>query len=177
MELYEIMQSDTQHPASMFSDEASFSFWVADTQKSLVRFCRQFVGDWCEAEDIAQDAYLRAWEKRDTFKSGCSPLTWQMAIARRLCLDRLRTSKRIKLVPLDERDAALPQDVETKADVQCALAKLTADDRAILYLRVSEELPFEEIGRILNITPAASRKRFERAKQRFEAVYGGNIHE
>jgi RNA polymerase sigma-70 factor (ECF subfamily) len=160
-------------PRGAFADEAAFDGWVRETQKSLVRFCRQMVDDWAEAEDMAQEAYLRAWEKRGSFKGGCSLLTWQMAIARRVCLDRLRRQKRVKLIPLDERDAAPSPDTETKADVQRALAKLNADDRAVLYLRAGEGLPFEEAGKALGCSAAACRKRYERAKQRFEAAYGG----
>jgi RNA polymerase sigma-70 factor (ECF subfamily) len=158
---------------SAFSSDAGFDDWVRETHKPLIRFCRQFMGDWAEAEDMAQEAYIRAWQKRGSFKGGSSLLTWLMAIARRVCLDRLRSLKRVQLVPFDERSAAPDHDAETKADVQCALAKLDADDRAILYLRAGEELPFEEIARVLGKTPAACRKRYERAKLRFEAAYGG----
>ena len=154
-------------------DQIEFNAWVAETQKSVIRFCRQFVGDWAEAEDMAQEAYLRAWEKRGGFRGESSRLTWQLAIARRVCLDRLRAQKRGERTPLDERQAAPAPDVETALDVQRALLRLGPDDRTILYLRVQEELSFEEIGEILRRTPAACRKRYERAKERFKAIYNG----
>ena len=153
-------------------DRAEFDAWVDTTRKSVIRFCRQFVGDWAEAEDMAQEAYLRAWEKRHGFRGESARLTWLLAIARRVCLDRLRTQKRRDLPLLDEEQHASPApDVETMVDVRRALAKLGPDDRTILYLRVQEELPFGEIGQILRRSPAACRKRYERAKQRFEAAY------
>ena len=156
-----------------FADKSDFDNWVIETQKPLIRFCRQMVGNWAEAEDMAQEAYIRAWEKRAGFKGGCSLLTWQTAIARRVCLDYLRRQKRVRIIPLDERAAAPSPDIEIKADVQSALAKLSADDRAVLYLRAGQEQPFEEISRVLKRSPAACRKRYERAKQKFEAAYGG----
>jgi RNA polymerase sigma-70 factor (ECF subfamily) len=154
-------------------DEAAFNEWVTKTQKALVRFCRQFVGDWSEAEDMAQEAYIRAWQKRSSFKGTSSLLTWQMSIARRVCLDRLRNRKRMSLMPLDERDITPECNIITKVDVQCALEKLNPDDRIILYLRVGEDMPFEEIAKLLGQTASTCRKRFERAKSRFEAAYSG----
>ena len=153
-------------------NEAEFTQWVKATQKSLVRFCRQIVNNWAEAEDMAQEAYIRAWQKRSSFKGESSLLTWQMAIARRVCLDYLRSSKR-NLLLLDKQDITSIIDIDTKIDVQNALAKLKADDRIILYLRTGEELPFEEIAMVLGKNPAACRKRYERAKQKFEAAYSG----
>jgi RNA polymerase sigma-70 factor (ECF subfamily) len=156
-----------------FSDEASFIEWVKGTQKALVRFCRQFVGDWHEAEDAAQEAYMLAWQKRGSFKGVSSLLTWQMAIARRVCLDRLRSRKKVDIVQLDERDTAREIDIDTIIDVRQTLNKMSIDDRVILYLRVGEDMPFDEIAKVLGRTAAACRKRFERAKLRFEAAYSG----
>ena len=170
---------DTYPPAmpetvrGIFLDRADFGRWVTETHKPLIRFCRQMVGDWAEAEDMAQEAYLHAWRKQGGFKGECSPLTWLMAIARRVCLDHLRRRKRDGAVGLDERRAASSPDSDARADVQSALTKLNAEDRAVLYLRVEYGLPFGEAGRVLGCGAAACRKRFERAKKRFEAAYGG----
>jgi len=164
---------DQTEEIGAFAGKAAFNDWIQITQKPLVRFCRQFVNDWSEAEDMAQEAYMRAWQKRYSFKGKSSLLTWQMAIARRVCLDYLRSMKRITLIPLDKHDTAPGNDIETRVDVQQALNKLSANDRIILYLRVGEDLPFEEIAQVLDQTAATCRKRFERAKQRFETAYSG----
>ena len=164
-----ILQAHTE----VFADIESFNGWVAETQKPLIRFCQQYLNCWAEAEDAAQEAFLRAWRKRDTFKGNSSLLTWQMAIARRVCLDRLRWFKRTFTVPLDEQRnlTAEPMFCEVNMDVQRTLETLSAEDRGILYLRVHEDLSFEEICCILNLSPAACRKRYERAKKRFKEVY------
>ena len=155
------------------ADEASFSVWVTATQKALVRFCRQFVGDWHEAEDMAQEAYLLAWLKRGSFKGKSTLLTWQMSIARRVCLDRLRKRRRADLIPHDERDIALENEIDEKIDIQRTLEKLSADDRAILYLRIGEEMQFDDIAKVVGRAASTCRKRFERAKHKFEAAYNG----
>jgi len=154
-----------------FESEAAFNCWVKTTQKSLVRFCRQFVNDWNEADDMAQEAYIRAWQKQSSFRGKSSLITWQMAIARRVCLDYLRKTKKMTTVQLNEHDTALANDIDTTIDVQRALQKLSEDDRVVLYLRTGEELSFDDIAQILALTAAACRKRYERAKSRFEAIY------
>ena len=157
-----------------FDKQSSLDDWVKETQMPLIRFCRQFVGDWAEAEDMAQETYIRAWQKRGSFKGNASLLTWHMAIARRVCLDHLRRIRRAKQTPIDEKICVTHlSDIETKVDVHNALAQLSADDRAILYLRTGEELSFDEIAQILGRGSATCRKRYERAKQRFEVAYNG----
>ena len=154
-------------------NQNSLDDWVKETQMPLIRFCRQFVGDWAEAEDMAQETYIRAWQKRGSFKWNASLLTWLMAIARRVCLDHLRRTQREKQRPIEKNYLTHPRDIERKVDVQSALAKLNADDRGILYLRTGEELSFDEIAQVLGKSPAACRKRYERAKERFKAAYSG----
>jgi len=176
MEICETVEIVGMHGA--FADEAAFDTWVRQTQKPLVRFCRQFVGGWAEAEDMAQQAYLKAWEKRVSFRGKSSLLTWQMAIARRVCLDFIRRRKTVELVSLEDGEVARRSEFtnrssDTCADVRQTLSELNADDRAILYLRVGEEMPFGEVARVLHCTPAAARKRYERAKVRFETIYSG----
>jgi len=158
---------------SVFSDENTYEAWVAATQKQLIRFCVQIINSWSEAEDMAQETYIRAWQKRSSYKGTASILTWHMAIARRVCIDRLRSLKRMKTVELDALNSTTDYCINTKIDVDRALQKLTADERIILYLRVGEDLPFEEIAKILNRTPAACRKRFQRSKEKFESIYNG----
>lgn len=162
---------------SVLKSEAAFSEWVLTTQKVLIRFCRQIVGDWIEAEDMVQEAYIRAWQKRDSYKGASSLLTWQMAIARRVCIDRLRSRKKVVFIPLDERDASTEHDVDTRIDVQRTLEKLDINDRLILYLRIGEDLPFEDISHALGRSVATCRKKYERAKKRFEIIYSGNAQE
>ena len=169
----EVDTGDQDDVSGVFSDETVFNDWIQKTQMAVVRFCRQFVDDWSEAEDVAQEAYIRAWQKRNSFKGKSSLLTWQMAIARRVCLDYLRSRKRLTLLPLDESTAAPEHSIDTQIDVQKALYKLNANDRIILYLRVGEDMSFDETAQVLGKKAAACRKQYERAKERFEAVYNG----
>lgn len=169
----ESMQTVPVETGGSLDDEESFTRWVAATQKSLIRFCRQFVGNWHDAEDIAQEAYIRAWRKRGGFRGESSKLTWLMAIARRASLDFLRRNNKPDALPLDEHDSATENNINTILDVQMALKRLTADDRMILYLRIGEDMPFNDIAKVLGRTVSTCRKRFERAKGKFSTEYYG----
>jgi len=157
----------------VFSDEDTYKTWVTETRKQLIRFCFQIINNWSEAEDLAQETYIRAWQKRSSYRGDASVLTWHIAIARRVCIYRLRKLKRMKTNELNVFNSTPDYCIDTKIDVDRALQKLGADEKIILYLRVGEDLPFEEIAKILNRTPNACRKRFQRAKEKFKLTYSG----
>jgi RNA polymerase sigma-70 factor (ECF subfamily) len=93
-------------------DRQAFDMLYRHTSRKLYGVCRRVLKDEAEAEDALQEVYIRIWNKADRFAaSDLSPISWLVAIARNLCIDRLRARK-----PVVADDEAVAQVVDTAPD-------------------------------------------------------------
>jgi RNA polymerase sigma-70 factor, ECF subfamily len=141
---------------------------------SVHRYALFLCGDRTQAEDIVSETFVRVWGARDRVELP-TVRTYLLAIARNVFLQGLRQRRRE--APLDEAlsDPAPRADAshEISAELDRALAALAAlpeIDRTALLLRVDEELGYDEIAAILNITPVAARVKVHRARARLAAI-------
>ena len=130
------------------------------------RYLFGMCGDWHAAEDLAQDAMLRAWQKRDSFDGRSGMRTWLFAIARNAWLGQLRRRKTAVVIgPMisDEIaiDATPPHAAMARAELAAAvgkaMAKLPPEQREALAMRESEGLTFDQIAQVIG-APAATVK-------------------
>jgi RNA polymerase sigma-70 factor (ECF subfamily) len=119
--------------------------------------CRMLRGDGHRAEEIVQDALLAVWVKRALYQSGRPFKPWLYAIAVNGCRSEFR-SRRWDFDDLPETDppapdgdptAGLPAG-ETSALVSAALDRLPPQQRAVVMMRIWEDLPYSEIARVLD---------------------------
>lgn len=107
------------------------------------------LSDKSAAEDVLQDTFVRVFTMARTYTPGRNGRAWVYAIARNLCLDRLRAAKRTATQPGTEEDAE--QDVAAMdfigdVELRDALAKLDGDLRQIVLLHLAAGLKFREIA-------------------------------
>lgn len=132
----------------------------------LARFVFVRIGDQTEAEDIAQEVFLKALESLDSYKERGAPMqTWLFKIARNLVIDHLRKVARRKAVPIDTvqiQDTTKPEEiVETRLQVEKlseALKQLTPAQREVIHLRLWGGLTSAEVGEILGKSSGAVRE-------------------
>ena len=133
--------------------------------KTIYRLLLALTRNTHAAEDLTQDVYLKAWVKLKSFKPGTYFRAWLVRIARNTFLnDRRRNrfsgSNEFHLAALKDRElgpvAALLAR-ETSSLVEAAEAKLPANFRAAFRLRTREDLPFQEVARVLALPPATAR--------------------
>jgi RNA polymerase sigma-70 factor (ECF subfamily) len=127
------------------------------------------------AEDVAQEAFVRAWRTLDRFELGRPFGPWVSRIAANLALNQLR-SPRSREQPLpdghQERPASGPDPLasvlhgEAEQVLQQALAALPPGQRAVLVLRVFDELSYAEIAAALGLSPGTVMSRLFRARER-----------
>jgi RNA polymerase sigma-70 factor (ECF subfamily) len=133
----------------------------------------RMLGSRAEAEEIAQEVFLRAHRAIGEFRGEARLGTWLYAIASRLCLNRLASPDR-RVVRGDEALAGVPapapdaaaaaERAEREAALHAAIAELPEDRRIVLLLRDVEGLTYDEIGEALALEPGTVRSRLHRAR-------------
>jgi RNA polymerase sigma-70 factor (ECF subfamily) len=128
-----------------------------------------------DADDIVQDACVRAVRAIATYDSRWSFSTWLFAIAQRVRIDHAARRRALPLAAAGDPEA--PRHGETEADAVAAgglwrLAResLDPDDVRLLWLHYAEEQPPAALARILGINPIAARVRLHRARRRLAAA-------
>src|SRR5262249_17985713 len=146
-----------------------------DAAQNLARW---LTGNTHDAEDVVQEAWVRAWRYRDSFRGG-NLRAWLLALVRNTgytWLERNRPSGEGATVPLDALPGpALPADeasdpakvierLSDRALVTEALERLPAEQREILVLREMEDLAYKEIADILEVPIGTVMSRLARAR-------------
>lgn len=162
--------------AALEGDRAAFGDLVHRYQDRLHAAMLQVTGSTEEAEDVVQDAFVRAFLKLDTFQNHSQFFTWLYRIAFNSALSRMRKRRGTTSIeqareaigqePIDNvaaPDAQLLRD-EQIASVRVALLKLSDDHRTILVLREMEDHAYEQIAEVLQISIGTVRSRLSRAR-------------
>jgi RNA polymerase sigma-70 factor (ECF subfamily) len=161
---------------TLSGDQEAFTALVEKYKDPVFNVAYRMLGNPTEAEDVAQEAFVRAYTQLHTYKDTHRFSTWLLSIASHLSIDQLRR-RRFLALPLEN----VPF-LEWIADVgpspeQSALRRETADDmqrildtlpvkyRAVLLLRYWHDFSYEEIAQTLELTPALVKARLHRARE------------
>jgi len=161
---------------TLSGDSSAFSTLVTRYQNRLYASMLGVTGSAEEAEDVVQDAFVRAFVKLDSFQQSSQFFTWLYRIAFNTALSRHRRRRnRVSLDQVREQNGMDPADEGESPDepmlrreriemVQQAMLQLTDEHRAILTLREMDDLPYETIAEILEISIGTVRSRLSRAR-------------
>lgn len=133
--------------------------------------CLRLEGDARRAEDLTQDAFVRAWERLATFRGDSAFSTWLHRLTVNLVLGQKRsTSRRLKRVePVDDLDSlgrsTPPRDHASALDLEDAIARLPDGARAAFVLHDVEGYSHAEIGESMGIAEGTSRAQLFRARR------------
>lgn len=150
---------------------------LLETHRSAVeRFVKFRISSQQNAEDILQDVYLTAYQKFDQLRNPQAFKTWLLTIARNRCSDWFREHSalpEISVATLPEPSLTHgPAGRTTTADlVRDTLDRLNTKDREILTLFYLQNLPQNEIARILNLPTGTVKSRLHTARQNFKKAY------
>lgn len=162
--------------AAIEGDQNAFADIVYTYQDAVYNLCYRLLGERTEAEDAAQEAFLRAYLNLTRYDPSRSFKTWILSIASNHCIDRLRR-RRIHWLSIDEplpslslrEDEPEPEDVaimrEQSKAMQKLLNELPPDYRAAVVLRYWYDYSYVEIADILDTTESAIKSRLFRARQ------------
>ena len=128
------------------------------------------------AEDLTQETFCRALKNLNKFKGECKISVWLCQIAKNIWYDYYRKNKNITVEEelLNIPDLTTPEDETISKDEKLLLyqkiQKLNKETREVIYLRITGELSFKEIGTILNRTETWARVTFYRGKNQLKEV-------
>lgn len=129
-------------------------------------------GNSSEAEELAQDTFVRACGAAVRFRGDSSPRTWLLGIARRVWLEALRKRHRGTPAPGDtEGNDPIGELVPERVDLLRAFSSLSEADRDVLTTVDVLGLTPSEAALIYEVSPEALRVRLHRARTRLRAVY------
>lgn len=127
------------------------------------------------SEELTQETFYRAVKKINTFKGNCKMSVWLCQIAKNLWYDELKKNKRtenigedILLIQTEDQIEDKVISNESKLGLYKKIQKLDKQTREVIYLRITGELSFKEIGDILNKTENWARVTFYRGKQKLK---------
>lgn len=144
-------------------DRASFDALLDPLVEPAYRLAYGMLFDRAEAEDMVQDAALRAWGAMARFREGSDFRPWFLTIVANCCRTR-RRRRRLEIGWLGaNRAAAAPAgSTEASLDLRRALEALPGQDRALLILHYHMDLPLAEVASVLRISNAAAKARLHR---------------
>ncbi len=156
-------------------NEDAFTDIVEHFQSPVYNLCYRMLGTPQEAEDAAQESFIRAYRYIHRYDSRRPFATWLLSIAAHYCIDQQR-KRHLLSVDLDEiiefgitDDAPDPETVVTTGEqselIQKRLAALPVKDRMVLILRYWYDFSEDEICEALEISKSAVKSRLHRARQ------------
>jgi len=172
-------------------DRAAFEELVRHYDRAVLRLALHLTGSEADAQDIYQEAFLKAYRNLSGFRFECSFYTWIYRIVSNLCLDHLRkrqVRKEESAVAVDEeggeyslldrvadeRAGANPErDLlrrELGARIARSLTKLTPRERMVFELKHYHGMKLRTVGEILNITEENAKNTLFRATQKLRAA-------
>jgi len=161
--------------ACLAGDSSAYSKLVDRYERQLFNVAYRITGSRDDAMDVTQAAFLKAYEKLNTFRPSGNFFSWIYRIAINEALNLVRGRRSTASLDLDAPDAhESPEEAarssETRELVQAALSKLRPDQRAIIALRHFQGLSYGEIAEVFGIPPKTVKSRLLSARRRLREV-------
>lgn len=181
------MQDELLIRRAQRGDADAFEQLLLEHQKNVYNLCYRMAGNPDDAMDLSQETFLRAWRCLDQYQFASAFSTWLYRLCSNICIDFLRRRRRQQTVPLTFEDAdgeeqtyavpdaqPLPEEqVElklTRETLAAAMAQLLPEHRAVLQLRVVNEMSYEQISDVLDIQIGTVKSRLSRARNQLKKI-------
>ena len=181
------MQDELLIRRAQRGDADAFEQLLLEHQKNVYNLCYRMAGNPDDAMDLSQETFLRAWRCLDQYQFASAFSTWLYRLCSTICIDFLRRRRRQQTVPLTFEDAdgeeqtyavpdaqPLPEEqVElklTRETLAAAMAQLLPEHRAVLQLRVVNEMSYEQIADVLDIQIGTVKSRLSRARNQLKKI-------
>lgn len=154
-------------------ESEAFERLVLTYQHRVFSIALRMLGDRSEAEELAQEVFLRVHRSIGDFRGEAKLSTWLYAITSRLCLNRLKSPGRARgvgearlalIADAHPNPSAVLEASELEAELHRAIADLDDERRVVVVLRDLHGLEYEEIAAALDLPLGTVRSRLHRAR-------------
>ena len=157
--------------------EKAFTEIVKKYQQRLYWHIRRMLVDHEDSNDVLQNVFIRVWNALAGFREDAQLYTWLYRIATNECLSFLEQQKRKASVSLNELEAGLSNKIKADKDfdparlewkLQLAIQQLPEKQRVVFMLRYYDEMPYEEMSRVLDTSAGALKASYHHAAKKIE---------
>ena len=157
-----------------------FARLVQQYASQVLDFTTRLLSDRREAEEVAQDAFVKAFRSLDTFNFQSSFCTWVCRIAYHMSLDRLKRQHPY-YVDIDNLPAIADEELSTGREERIALMEeaiddLTNDEQLLIHLYYYEDRPLRDIAYIMDVEPNALASRLHRIRKKLSRMIKQKEH-
>jgi RNA polymerase sigma factor (sigma-70 family) len=157
--------------------EKAFTAIIKKYQEKLYWHIRRMVVEHEDANDVLQNVFIRVWNALENFREDSQLYTWLYRIATNECLSFLEQKKKKSAVSLSDVESGLSNSI--KADkyfdpnklewkLQLAMQQLPEKQRVVFNLRYYDEMPYEEMSKVLDTSEGALKASYHHAVKKIE---------
>ena len=157
--------------------ESAYTRIIKKYQEKLYWHIRRMVVEHEDANDVLQNMFIKVWKSLDNFREDSQLYTWLYRIATNECLTYLEQQKKRSSVSLNDVESGLSNKI--KADqhfdpnrlewkLQLAIQQLPDKQRVVFGLRYYDEMPYEEMRRVLETSEGALKASYHHAVKKIE---------
>jgi RNA polymerase sigma-70 factor (ECF subfamily) len=164
--------------------ERAFTTLIKKYQERLYWHIRRMVIDHDDANDVLQNMFIKVWKSLENFREDSQLYTWLYRIATNECLTFLDQQKKKAAISLSDVEEGLSNKVTASDNfdanklewkLQLAIQQLPEKQRLVFNLRYYDEMPYEEMSRVLETSEGALKASYHHAAKKIEAfLIGGN---
>jgi RNA polymerase sigma-70 factor (ECF subfamily) len=157
--------------------EPAYTALVRKYQEKLYWHVRRMVVEHEDANDVLQNVFIRVWNGLENFREDSQLYTWLYRIATNECLTFLEQKKKKSSISLSDVENGLTNSIKADKDfdpnklewkLQLAIQQLPEKQRIVFGLRYYDEMPYEEMSRVLDTSEGALKASYHHAVKKIE---------
>ncbi len=163
--------------------ESAFTYLIKKYQEKLYWHVRRLVVDHDDANDVLQNVFIKVWNGLENFREASQLYTWLYRIATNECLTFIEQLKKRASTSLSDVETGLANKVIADKNfdanrlewkLQVAIQNLPEKQRAVFTLRYYDEMPYEEMSRVLDTSEGALKASYHHAAKKIEDYIRNN---
>ena len=148
----------------------AFEALLVTYQDKVFRLSYSMLGDRAQAEDAAQESFLRIWKSMDRYRGESNVGTWIFSIARNVCLTAISKRAARRSAPIEDAERGGPDPPDRQHDILRLVAELPENYRQVVMLFYMEDQSYDEVARLLDLPVGTVKTHLHRARQQLASM-------